>query len=273
MNGWLIEDDDEEVEEDGVDDKDDDEMEMDEDDGVNDNKDEADVINAYEEVDPLNRPPHASDEETEFAPPVVPIVDADDEPIPPVIQFGHNFHVGESSSTRALLEGNSDVFAPGPKASDLESVYRRTKKLEKQLFDRYKTERNMARKFKEDEFCMNRHEYDITTLDTAVRENRSDHSKRKKFLLGLSRQFKELKEIMPPKGMSAAAIQKLVANKVAKVLAADRAARNNPNVAGGLGRNGRQGGAPPVWECSFVGFMKCGPTQFHSNEGAVELCR
>ncbi|GJY07966.1 hypothetical protein Tco_0375020 [Tanacetum coccineum] len=73
---------------------------------------------------------------------------------------------------------------------------------------------------------------------------------------------------MPPKGMSAAAIQKLVANKVAKVLAADRAARNNPNVAGGLGRNGRQGGAPPVWECSFVGFMKCGPTQFHSNEGA-----
>ncbi|GJW73540.1 hypothetical protein Tco_0132910 [Tanacetum coccineum] len=165
MNGWLIEDDDEEVEEDGVDDEDDEEMEMDEedeDDGVNDNEDEAEVINAYEEVDPLNRPPPASDEETEFAPPVVPIVDADDEPIPPT--------------------------------SDLESVHRRTKKLEKQMFDRYKTERKMAKKFKEDEFRMNRHEYDITALDTAVRENRSDHSKMKKFVLGLSRQFQELKE-------------------------------------------------------------------------------
>ncbi|GKA39157.1 hypothetical protein Tco_0731708, partial [Tanacetum coccineum] len=63
MNRWLIEDDeyDEEMDMD----------EEDEDDGVNDNEDEAEVINAYEEVDPLNRPPHASDEETEFAPHVV----------------------------------------------------------------------------------------------------------------------------------------------------------------------------------------------------------
>ncbi|GKG64090.1 hypothetical protein Tco_0649340, partial [Tanacetum coccineum] len=73
-----IEDDDEEVEEDRVDDKDDEEMEMDEDNGGDDNEDEAKVINAYEEVDPLNRPPPTSDEETEFAPPVVPIVDVDD---------------------------------------------------------------------------------------------------------------------------------------------------------------------------------------------------
>ncbi|GJT99969.1 putative reverse transcriptase domain-containing protein [Tanacetum coccineum] len=195
MNGWLIEDDDEEVEEDGVDDEDDEEMEMDEedeDDGVNDNEDEAEVINAYEEVDPLNRPPPASDEETEFTPPIVPIVDTDDEPIPSVIQFGHNFHVGESSSTRDLLDGNSEVFAPSLKTSDLESVHGRT--IEKKMFDRYKTERKMAKKFKEDEFRMNRHEYDITALDTAVRENRSDHSKMKKFVLDLSRQFKELKD-------------------------------------------------------------------------------
>ncbi|GJX98710.1 putative reverse transcriptase domain-containing protein [Tanacetum coccineum] len=269
INGWLTEDDDEEVEEDGVDYEDDEEMEMDEedeDDGVNDNEDEAEVINAYEEVDPLNRPPPASDKETKFAPPVVPVVDADDEPIPP-------------------------VFALGPKTSDLESVQGRTKKLEKQMFDRYKTERKMAKKFKEDEFRMNRHEYDITALDTAVRENRSDHSKMKKFVLGLSRQFKELKEqnqspiytastprtdnpyvmvrdaamaaredddddITPPRDhnplshvdlyvthsrMSAAAISKLVADEVAKALEADRATRTNPNVARGSGGNGSQG--------------------------------
>ncbi|GKA90081.1 hypothetical protein Tco_0811893 [Tanacetum coccineum] len=146
----------------------------DEDNGGDDNEDEAKVINAYEEVDPLNRPPPTSDEETEFAPPVVPIVDVDDEPIPPVIQFGHNFHVGESLSARTLLEG--------------------VPRLDKQMFDRYKTEKKMAKKFKEDEFRMNRHEYDITALDTAVRKNSSDHSEMKKFVLGLSRQFNELKE-------------------------------------------------------------------------------
>ncbi|GJY95426.1 putative reverse transcriptase domain-containing protein, partial [Tanacetum coccineum] len=68
--------------------------------------------------------------------------------------------------------------------------------------------------------------------------------------------------IMPPKGIYVAAISKLVADKVVEALEADRAARNNPNVAGGSGGNGGQGGAPPVWEYTFAGFMKCGPTQF-----------
>nr|GEX22909.1 hypothetical protein [Tanacetum cinerariifolium] len=31
--------------------------------------------------------------------------------------------------------------------------------------------------------------------------------------------------------------------------------------------------APMVRECSFFGFMKCGPTQFHRTEGAVRLVR
>nr|GEW47420.1 reverse transcriptase domain-containing protein [Tanacetum cinerariifolium] len=103
MNGWLIKDDDEEVEKDGhpllllhlyfhllllphllF-------------------EDEAEVINAYEEVDSLNRPPPTSDEDTEFTPPVVLIADINDEPKPHVIQFGRNFHVKEGSSAGALL--------------------------------------------------------------------------------------------------------------------------------------------------------------------------
>ncbi|GJW34426.1 hypothetical protein Tco_0054458 [Tanacetum coccineum] len=63
-----------------------------------------------------------------------------------------------------------------------------------QVTARYKTEKRMAKKFKEDEFRMNRHEYDISTLDMAVRENRSDHSKMMKFVEGLSRKFNEFKE-------------------------------------------------------------------------------
>nr|GEZ41843.1 putative reverse transcriptase domain-containing protein [Tanacetum cinerariifolium] len=30
---------------------------------------------------------------------------------------------------------------------------------------------------------------------------------------------------------------------------------------------------PMARECSFTGFMKCGPTQFHRTEGAVRLVR
>ncbi|GJT59389.1 hypothetical protein Tco_1002922 [Tanacetum coccineum] len=47
-------------------------------------------------------------------------------------------------------------------------------------------------------------------------------------------------EIMPPKGVSAAAFSKLVADKVAEALEANHAAKNNPNVAGGSGGNGGQ---------------------------------
>ncbi|GKD51659.1 putative reverse transcriptase domain-containing protein [Tanacetum coccineum] len=73
--------------------------------------------------------------------------------------------------------------------------------------------------------------------------------------------------------MSAATISKLVIAKVAKALEVDCASRTNLNVARGSGGNGGQGGAPPIQECSFAGFMKYGPTQFHGNGGVVELCR
>ncbi|GJW03506.1 putative reverse transcriptase domain-containing protein [Tanacetum coccineum] len=204
------------------------------------------------------------------------------------------------------------------------------------MYDRYNTERRMAKKFKEDYLRINHHEYDISTLDTAVREQSSDHSKmiqleapskpptgptfvpRSDYPYAITRDaardaataaardddgddttapmdpqpsephgslitplykyslilfFWCCDRIMPPKGMSAAAIQKLVADKVAEALAADRAARANVDGSkGNTNGNGDQGGAPPAQECSFVGYTKCNPTTFHGNEGAIELC-
>ncbi|GJS51560.1 hypothetical protein Tco_0624922 [Tanacetum coccineum] len=107
MNGWLIENDDDELVEDGVGDDDEHDMEMDENDEENDGNEDEDEA-----------------EESEFAPPVVPIVDANDESVPPVIQFGNNFHVEESSSTGTLFASNSWVHAPGPMGCNLESVHR-----------------------------------------------------------------------------------------------------------------------------------------------------
>nr|GEW93923.1 hypothetical protein [Tanacetum cinerariifolium] len=191
MNGWLIEDDDEEEE---VEEMDEDEMEVDDngkEDGEDNVEDEVEVINPYEEVDPLNRPPPGSNEEFEFTPPAVPVVDGNLEPIPPIVQFGGNFHVGESSSTEALLAGNGWVHAPGPMGYNLETVHKKVRTLDRQMSDRYNTERRMVKKSKEDDLRMNRHEYDISALDTALREESSDHSKMMQLVESLSRQYNE----------------------------------------------------------------------------------
>ncbi|GKD59179.1 hypothetical protein Tco_1296688, partial [Tanacetum coccineum] len=84
--------------------------------------------------------------------------------------------------------------------------------------------------------------------------------------------------IMPPRAMTQAAIEKLVSDRVAAILAQDCATRGNTNGAGGPdgntgGNAGGQGGAPPARECTYSSFMKCNPTSFYGNEGAVELCR
>nr|GEX36894.1 hypothetical protein [Tanacetum cinerariifolium] len=256
INGWLVEDDDEKEE---FKEMDEDEMEVDDDgeeDGEDNVDDDAEVINPYEEVDPLNRPPLGSNEEFKFAPPAIPVVDANIETIPPIVQFGGNFHVGESSSTGALFAINDWVHPPGLMGCNLETVHRKVGTLDRQMYNRYNTERGMVKKFKEDDLRMNCQEYEILALDTAMREQKSDHSK--------------MRQIMPPKEMSAAAIQKLVADKVAEALDADRAAKaNSGGSRGNVNRSRGQGGAPPARECSFSKYMKCNPTTFHGNDGAI----
>ncbi|GJY62660.1 hypothetical protein Tco_0464120 [Tanacetum coccineum] len=56
------------------------------------------------------------------------------------------------------------------------------------------------------------------------------------------------------------------------------AIRGNTNGAGGSGGNiggnaQGQGGAPPACKCTYSSFIKCNPTSFYGNEGAVELSR
>nr|GEX68295.1 hypothetical protein [Tanacetum cinerariifolium] len=196
MNWWLIEDDDEEVEEEGVDDKDDEEMEMDEED--------------------------KDDDETAFAPPVVPISDVDDVPIPPVIQFRHNFHLREGSSVGALLAGNSEVNATGSIACNLESVRRmRQGWLSKCLIEERPIHSVPAPRAN-DPYVI------VRDAAMATREEDDD-------------------DINAPRDPQ-------------------------PSEPRGSPRDPYQGRVPPVQECSFAGFMKCGPTQFHRNEGAVEFC-
>nr|GEV13620.1 hypothetical protein [Tanacetum cinerariifolium] len=264
-------------------------VEIEDEDMVNDEEDDTEVINPYEETDPYNQPPLTSDEETEFAPPVVQIADADDVPIPHVIQLESNFHIGESSTISDLLAGNSEVYAPGPM---------------------YRTEKKMARKLRQDELRINGQEFDITALDSAVRENRSENYKMMKMITGLCREFTELKiqnrraeelshaamdtqgdedvdadascdtqpfkprgsprdpqrsQMNPQPTLTQEVIDQLVRDGIEAAIRDERErvrmeATRVGGPAGGLAT------APMPRECSFTRFTKCGTTQFYRTE-------
>ncbi|GJS38165.1 hypothetical protein Tco_0563208 [Tanacetum coccineum] len=98
-NGWIKEDDEEMEEEDDeeMEEEDDEEMEDEEEEEIV-AEDEAEIIYPYDEAGPNNRPPPALDDESEFAPSVIPVFDAENRPVPPVIHFSSTYELGESSS-------------------------------------------------------------------------------------------------------------------------------------------------------------------------------
>nr|GEX76160.1 putative reverse transcriptase domain-containing protein [Tanacetum cinerariifolium] len=159
-NGWLEEEPEDEEEEEEEEEEENKAME-------DDDEDDAKMINPYEKADPHNRPPPASDEEAEFAPP--------------------------SSASRDFLEGNDEVCVPGPMPCDSRSVHRGMKRLSKQIHDRYKTKKRMARILRQNELRRNGQAFDITALDSAVRANTSESSKMMRLIMDLSREFSELK--------------------------------------------------------------------------------
>ncbi|GKA10986.1 putative reverse transcriptase domain-containing protein [Tanacetum coccineum] len=81
---------------------------------------------------------------------------------------------------------------------------------------------------------------------------------------------------MPPKSapLTQAAVRRMIKESVDAAIAAERARHANAgNNASGSGQARGQVTAPVVRECTFAGFMKCNPDNFHGTEGAVELRR
>ncbi|GJZ29840.1 hypothetical protein Tco_0574887 [Tanacetum coccineum] len=116
MNGWILKDDEEEEEEE------DPEMEEEMEEENDDDDDDAEVINPYEEADPLNLPPPDSDTESE---------DTAVAPTP-------DDHEQEA-------EANT-VFAPGPTGRDVNTLHRQVKGLTQQMFDRANTEHSTLKR-------------------------------------------------------------------------------------------------------------------------------
>nr|GEU38997.1 putative reverse transcriptase domain-containing protein [Tanacetum cinerariifolium] len=241
-NGWLEEDLKEEPKEENED-------------MVNNEEDDAEVINPYEEVDPHNRPPPTSDEET-------------------------------NSATRDLLVGNSKVYVPGPVCCNLKSVHRGVKRLSKQMHERYMTEKKMAKKLRQDKLCMNGQEFDITALDLAVRGRIPNNLR---FQEEPSIYTAPVPRADDPYVMVRDATIDTRGDKDVDTDAPWDTQPSEPHgspptiraerervrmeVARDGGPTGGPMAAPMARVCSFTGFMKCGPTQFHGTEGAVELVR
>nr|GFB91366.1 hypothetical protein [Tanacetum cinerariifolium] len=171
-----------------------------------------------------------------------------------------------SSASRDLLEGNSEVCAPGPMSGDLESVHRGVKRLSKKMHDKYKTEKRMVKILRQEELRRNGQAFDITALDSTVRANRSESSKIMRDAAMGTRENEDvdtvaLRDTQPPESRGSPPAIRDERERV----------RSEATRAEGPARDPMT--APIAQECSFASFMKCGPTQFHRTEGAVGLVR
>nr|GEU41242.1 putative reverse transcriptase domain-containing protein [Tanacetum cinerariifolium] len=74
--------------------------------------------------------------------------------------------------------------------------------------------------------------------------------------------------------LTQAAIRQMIKENVDTAIAAERARHANVrNDARGSGPDRGQDAAPAARECTFAGFVKCNPTAFRDTEGAVKLLR
>ncbi|GJS17364.1 hypothetical protein Tco_0411836 [Tanacetum coccineum] len=196
-NGWLDEDDDEEPEEDEADEDDDEEPEEDEADEDNDEEmeeeeyeeiedeeeeeivaeEEAEIIYPYDEADLNNRPPPASDDESEFAYSVIPVIDAENRPVPPVIHFSSTYELSESSSARKILKDIYEVYPLGLVPPTIGIAESRIRKLNEQMRERAEVDERIVKKIDKSDLRIQMVGSDAMNLDGVVRECQADVSK------------------------------------------------------------------------------------------------
>ncbi|GJS13459.1 hypothetical protein Tco_0407931 [Tanacetum coccineum] len=154
----MEEEDDEEMEE-----EDDEEMEDEEEEEIV-AEDEAEIIYPYDEADPNNRPPPALDDESEFAPSVIPVFDAENRPVPPVYPFG--------------------LVPP-----TIGTAMRCIKKLDEQMHERAEVDERIVKKIDKSDLRIRMVGRDAMSLDSVVRECQADVSKVISMMENISLEF------------------------------------------------------------------------------------
>ncbi|GJS10674.1 hypothetical protein Tco_0610371 [Tanacetum coccineum] len=197
---------------------------------------ELELTYPYEEVDPLNPPPPASDSESEDVIEVEDTVEPEDETVPISI-----YEVGESS-TVTIPQEDGDILLSGFMRRDIDSLFMRSSV-----------------------------EEGADAIENLVRKlgNAGEKAKCEK----LRRELEEAR-IMPLKStpLTQAVVRRMIKESVDAAITAERARHVNArNDARGSGPVRGQDATPVVREYTFAGFMKCNPTVFRGVEGVVEL--
>nr|GEZ08465.1 putative reverse transcriptase domain-containing protein [Tanacetum cinerariifolium] len=305
-NRWIEEEpeDDLEIEEEEEEDEEEEE-EKEEEMDIKDEMDDPEIIYPFEiEEGELPPPPADSDTSSDSEPEVEAKDEDGDEATVSTITRA-SYSVPPFSGTIYVGSGLSrKVFAPGPIGNNVDMLQRKVKDLAQQMFDQANTEYSTLKRLGEMDRYLSgisikrkseaREHYklkqSVSTLEDQMRglmlEDKEEKERLKK-KLRVSQQEKEQieqafrqvikwirKQIMPPKAMSQAAIERLITQRVNAALEVERAGRVNERGEGSnANETGGQDRAPPVHECTFSSFMKCNPTPFHGKEGAIELCR
>ncbi|GKA31269.1 putative reverse transcriptase domain-containing protein [Tanacetum coccineum] len=234
-NGW-IEEGDEEMEE-----EDDEEMEGEDDEEMEDEEeeeivaeDEDEIIYPYDEADPNNRPPSASDDESEFAPSVILVFDAENRPVPPVIHFSSTYELGESSSA---LE---------------RSLRTSMRKLNEQIHERAEVDERIVKKIDRSDLFIRMVGRDAMSLDGAVREYQADVSKVISMMESMSLEFDRVRK------ESHRALELARNAAIADEDVEDDDVEDDDNMDDDAGNAGGPERAQSAKDCTFSSFMKIG---------------
>ncbi|GJW31706.1 putative reverse transcriptase domain-containing protein [Tanacetum coccineum] len=217
--------------------------EDDEDDAEVNDEDDVEVVHPYEEADPLNRPPPDSNMETVFARATAPVTSSTLQPLP--------------------------LIRSGPLVCNMEVLRSKVKTLDKQMYDRvygivtsshwaFKVRKHMLHEM----HCITKRYLMIPNYRSCLRFP-DDHTWRLEMLVPLIRPICG-DDTVAPRGPTPFEQVDPHADALLDL--------ESFETSGNTGGNGDQGRAPPVRECTYTGFVKCNPTTFRRNDGAVELC-
>ncbi|GJX35670.1 putative reverse transcriptase domain-containing protein, partial [Tanacetum coccineum] len=242
---------------------------------IKEDENEPELTYPYEEVDPLNPPPPASESELEDVIVIKDTVEPEDEIVPASVH-----EVGESS-TAPFLREDSDGMLPGLMRRDINSLFGRMTSLSRRLCGRETAHALVKKKGKaKDEYYEN-----LVMLKKKLSELKKEleEAKFSNTLLRMQNERVErdlywtrvqAHEIMPPKSapLTQATVRRMIKESVDAAIAAERARHANAgNNASGSGQARGQATALVVRECTFAGFMKCNPDTFRVKFAAATL--
>nr|GFA06760.1 hypothetical protein [Tanacetum cinerariifolium] len=282
-----------------------DDMEVD----IKEDENEPELTNPYEEMDPLNPPPPASESESKDAIEVENPIEHEDETVPATV------HEVVKPSTAPFLPEDSDDLLIGLMRRDINSLFGPMATLSRRLCRHETVHALVEKKGKaKDEFygklildlgnvvrssmehgtnamenlverlCNAEDKVDCKKLKKELKEERFSNTflrmqneRVKRDLYWTRVQAHEFYQEMIYRGFMFKerpneAID--VPDNVNDAIATKRARQENVrNGASGTGPARDQDATIVVRECTFAGFMKCNPTAFRSTKGAVELIR